>query len=92
MKLSVTFSPVGMPRIELYPCPERIRNTIRAAVACQYIDDERYILGRQAGAFLQGFSENHDGWVLVEFWQPDYQPFVDLLERLIAESDKNQAA
>lgn len=87
MKLNVTTSCHGMPCLELQPCEERVRNIIRSAVACQWMDDERYQLRSQAGAFLQGFAEDRGGWVLVEFWQPDYQPFVELLERLINTPD-----
>lgn len=82
MKLEVTQSSHRMPCLQGHDLPLEIMRIIRAAVACNHMDDERYKLGRLSGAFLQGYEENH-GWVLVEFWQPDYQPFVDLVNRLI---------
>lgn len=82
MKLEVTQSCHNMPCLQAHDLPLEVLRIIRAAVTCNYIDDERYKLGRQAGAFLQGYDERN-GWALVEFWQPNYQAFADLVNQLI---------
>jgi hypothetical protein len=35
------------------------------------MDDERYKIRQQAGAFLQGGHDREEGWILIEFWKPD---------------------
>jgi hypothetical protein len=79
--LTVTTSGHGMPCIEVVnPSPE-LREIIRRAITANRIDDPAYQLHTKAGAFLQGDAED---WILVEFWQKDYQPFVDYLNGLLA--------
>lgn len=85
IKLQVTTSGHKMPCIELRGCDKKTREVIRSAMLCNYMQDPRYVLKMRAGAFLQGFDEYGEGWLLMEFWQPDYQPFVDLLQELVNE-------
>ena len=87
--LKVTNSVHNMPCIEVRKANKRVQDIIKRAVTCQYMTDQRYILSGKAGAFLQGYDEQ-SGWILVEFWQPDYQPFVDLLNKLIDEDKAKQ--
>ena len=85
--LTVTNSCHGMPCIQLSNAPVEIMRIIRNAVMANHMDDRRYQLRSNAGAFLQSYDESSGGWILVEFWTPNYQPFVDLLNRLIAEAE-----
>jgi|GEM_PF-3417064 len=79
--LKVTTSGHGMPCIEVVnPSPE-LKKIIHRAINANHIDDPAYQLRTKAGAFLQGDAED---WILVEFWQKDYQPFVDHLNGLLA--------
>lgn len=79
--LKVTRSIHGMPCIQLInPSPE-VRALIRRTVLNQQIDTKAYDVRTRAGAFLQG--DEHD-WILIEFWQDDYLPFVDYLNAQIA--------
>ena len=79
--LEVTISAHGMPCIAIEnPTPE-IREMIKNAVQANRINDLDYELRTKAGAFLQSDQESY---ILVEFWQKDYQSFVDYLNQLIA--------
>lgn len=79
-KFTVVKGPHGMPSLSLRDPDPEVRTFVRKAVTSQWMDDVRYELRTQAGAFLQCDYENY---VLVEFWQPDYQPFVDWLNENI---------
>ena len=69
----------------LYDAPEHIQKVIRGAILCNRMGDPKYELAHNAGAFLQG--DDQSGWIFVEFWKADYEPFVDLLNKLIAEEE-----
>ena len=85
-KLEVTISSNGLPCIEVRnPTPE-LRRIIKGAIRTNHMDDPSYKLRQDAGAFLQGDSED---WILVEFWQKDYQLFVDYLNSLIEDINNN---
>lgn len=83
--LRVSRSHNRMNCIEVRDPEPRVRAIIKAAVACNWRGDERYELGSNAGAFLQS---DHEDYLLIEFWGRDFQPFVDLLNRLIEEDGK----
>ena len=76
MRFQVTISIHNMPSVQLVNPTELERKFIVNTVCCNRMDDERYKLRQRAGAFLQSDSADY---VLVEFWQKDYQPFVDWL-------------
>lgn len=84
--LEVTISIHGMPCIEILDSTPEVRQIIRSAVTGRFpVNDPRYEIHRNAQPFLQG----DDGkWLLVEFWQKDYQPFVDYLNKLIEEGSQ----
>ena len=44
---------------------------LRNIVLCNWMDDERYKIAKQAGAFLQGGYDQIYGWILIEFWKPN---------------------
>lgn len=56
--------------------PDPVRAFVRKSVTANLMTDLDYQLRVQAGAFLQCDSQQY---VLVEFWQQDYQPFLDYL-------------
>lgn len=84
--LEVTISIHGKPCIEILDStpgstPE-IREIIRNAVTrILPTKHSLYEVHYNAQPFLQGDDGN---WMLVEFWQKDYQPFVDYLNEQIA--------
>lgn len=84
--LTVTISGHGMPCIEVVnPIPE-VRRIIRRAVTNPWMGDPDYEVSRRAGAFLQCDDASDDApYVLVEFWQEDYQSFVDYLNEQLTE-------
>lgn len=67
----------NMNCIEMVDPDPRVYELVRRAIACPFIDDIRYELRNNAGAYLQ--SGNAEDWILVEFWNPDFQPFIDYL-------------
>ena len=83
-KLEITTSSNGLPCIEIRDPSPDLKRIIKNALKANHIDDPSYRLRQEAGAFLQGDSED---WILVEFWQKDYQPFVDYLNNLIKDID-----
>lgn len=80
-KLEVSQSPHGMSCIQVENPSARLRDIIRQAIMANHIDDLAYELRTDAGAFLQSDS---DDYILVEFWKPDYQKFVDYLNEQIS--------
>ena len=72
----VTTGPHGMPSLQLYNPSAHEREFVRAAVMCCWIDSPAYRSREGSGAFLQS---DHNDYVLVEFWQNDYEPFIDYL-------------
>ncbi|MDO8504884.1 MAG: hypothetical protein Q7S36_03470 [Candidatus Liptonbacteria bacterium] len=70
-----------MPCIEIQNPKPEVREIIRKAVLDNFMDSPAYKVSKKAGAFLQGET---DDWILVEFWQEDYQPFVDYLNKLLS--------
>ena len=59
---------------------------IRNAMLDNNINSKVYKLRCPSGAFLQGYDESN-GWILIEFWLSDFQPFVDYLDSLFLEPD-----
>ena len=78
--LTVSTSVHNMPCIEIQNPSLELREIIHRAIRANNFDDPAYQLKGKAGAFLQGDEED---WILVEFWQKDYQPFVDYLNAQI---------
>jgi hypothetical protein len=76
----VTQSCHNMPCIELQKCGIEEMRKLKAAVMTQFMNDPFYKTSRKAGAFLQGYDES-SGWILIEFWQKDYQDFINLLNK-----------
>jgi len=66
----------GMPALKLCNPTKEERDFVAAAVTCQHMDDPRYKLHVEAGAFLQCDDPE---FVLVEFWKESYAPFVQWL-------------
>ena len=64
-----------MPCIELVDAQIKTIRAIKYIVSNPFINTADYRLSNRAGAFVQGYDESN-GWILVEFWQPDYLPFV----------------
>ena len=84
-KFEVKISSNGMPSIQAEnPSPE-IRNLIHRAINADDLRDPAYEFKHKAGAFLQSDSEDY---ILVEFWMPGYQPFVDYLNQELAKLKK----
>jgi hypothetical protein len=77
--LQATMSANGMNCIEIKDPTPRVREIIKQAIACNLRGDPRYELGFKAGAFLQS---DYEEWVLVEFWRPEYQPFIDPIKQV----------
>ena len=75
--LAVTTSTHGMPCIDVHGVPPELLALIRGALS-----DDKTDFRCKAGAFLQGEYAEH-GWMLVEFWSPDYQDFVNHLNHLM---------
>lgn len=70
-----------MPCIQIENPSQPWRSIIRQAITVNDMNDPAYGLRSEAGAFLQSDS---DDYLLVEFWKPDYQPFVDYLNERIS--------
>jgi hypothetical protein len=72
----------GMPGWEATGLDLETMLLIRSVVMANHFDSPRYQARRGSGVFIQGYQEPTDregGWILLEFWQPDYQRFVDHL-------------
>jgi hypothetical protein len=82
MKVNVSTSNNGMNCIELENAPVNVLTTIRSIVMDNWIHSVRYQVSKKAGAFLQGYDES-TGYLLVEFWSNNYQPFVDCVNDCI---------
>jgi hypothetical protein len=53
---------------------------IKRMVLANHMDSPDYKAKQGSGVFLQGYQEPDDhskGWIFLEFWQPNYQRFVD---------------
>ena len=74
----VTQSAHNMPCIQAHDLSVEECRRIRAHVMDNRMDSKWYKAAKKAGAFLQGYEEK-GGWVLVEFWQPDHEEFVNML-------------
>lgn len=72
----VSTSGHGMNALELRDPDPAVRAFVRKSVTANLMTDLDYQLRVQAGAFLQCDTGQY---VLVEFWQQDYQPFLDYL-------------
>jgi len=85
-KLEISTSVHNMPCVQVENPSPRLRRIILRAITANGWDDPAYHLHRKAGAFFQADEEDY---LLVEFWKPDYQPFVDYLNKQISlENDK----
>lgn len=81
--LEVTMSVHGMPCIQIRNPSPRLQEIIHRALRANRVDDPAYILKTKSGAFLQSDAED---FILVEFWQNDYQSFVDYLNEQLRSS------
>jgi hypothetical protein len=72
----VSTSGNGMNALELRDPDPAVRAFVRKSVTANLMTDLDYQLRVKAGAFLQCDTQQY---VLVEFWQQDYQPFLDYL-------------
>ena len=73
-----------MPCIEVSGAPLEVMKMFTRAMNENRFGEKAYELRHAAGACLQG-QDVVSGWMLIEFWKPDYMPFVEYLnERLKA--------
>lgn len=72
----------GLPGIELFHASRETCQAIRAIMQNNWTDSEDFKARKGSGAFLQGYQEE-EGWVLIEFWLPDYTAFVNHLNRVL---------
>lgn len=80
--LEVNIDSKQMPYVELHnPTPE-IRRKILAVMTNRDSMSEAYKLKTDAGAFVQ--SDDAD-YLLLEFWKPEHQAFVDYLNKILNE-------
>ena len=75
-KFEVTESVHGMPALEVKNPTEEEGKILRELLACNWMNDIRYELRCEAGAFLQS---DHPDYILIEFWKPTYQNLIDWL-------------
>jgi hypothetical protein len=80
--LEVSNSIHDMPCIQVEKPSLELRNLIRRAILENRLSQEAYQLHNEAGAFLQS---DHEDYILVEFWKPNYQGFIDYLNKKIKE-------
>jgi hypothetical protein len=88
-KYEVTKSCHKMNCIEAVNLPVEELKRLTSIVLCNIIDSVEYKACKKAGAFLQGYDES-SGWILIEFWNEDYQDFMTLANRFV-EMTKNEA-
>lgn len=82
--LKVSTSAHGQPCVEVTNAPPEVIKIIKAALSENMMRVKAYNLRSASGAFLQG-EGTASGWILVEFWQPNYQPFIDYLNECLKE-------
>lgn len=70
--------------VEVFGAPPEVVKVLTVAVRSNWTKDPAYRARQGSGAFLQGISEQ-DGWVLIEFWEDHYQPFVNYLNERLKE-------
>ena len=76
----------GTPALEFRDASPELHALLRSILLNRRMDTEDYRVTSAAGAFLQGGSDNTEGWILIEFWVPDgAQAFVDYVARKWAE-------
>ena len=80
--LEVKNSVHDQPCIQITNPTKNERDIIKKCVCCQLMNTEEYNLSRKAGAFLQCDCEDY---VLIEFWTPNFQHFVNFLNRKLIE-------
>ncbi len=72
----------GMSCVEVSGAPLEVMRELTAAICENRVGEKAYKTRCAAGAFLQG-KDTLRGWILIEFWKPNYMPFVEYLnERL----------
>ena len=72
----------GSFAIELQDASEKLHSFLRSMVLCNWMNDERYKIKNDAGAFIQGGCNNTSGWILIEFWKADgAEAFVDYVNQ-----------
>ena len=72
------------PCVEVMGAPPEVIAILKAAVSENRMYEKAYGMRNIAGAFLQG-EDVASGWVLIEFWQENYMPFVDYLNERLKE-------
>lgn len=68
----------GPPYLEVTNDSSKVTFLTNVMTVMRSIDSTIYKKRVAAGAFLQGYDLQH-GWALIEFWEPDYAPFVQYL-------------
>lgn len=86
-QFKITTSCHGQMAIELTDASRKEHDYLRRAVCDQRIDSEFYKRKQSVMPFLQGGSDNTEGWILIEFWTLDrdaVQSYVDWLNSDVA--------
>ncbi|MBI3074788.1 MAG: hypothetical protein HYY92_01045 [Parcubacteria group bacterium] len=82
--VSVSTSCHNQPCVEVFGAPPEVMKALTVAMRENRVGEKAYETKCAAGAFLQG-QDVADGWMLIEFWQPNYAPFVDYLNERLKE-------
>lgn len=72
----------GTPALEINDASKALHAYLSRLMRENRMDHEHYKLRMDAGAFFQGGSTEDEGWILIEFWNPDQaQKFVDYVNK-----------
>ena len=82
--VEVSTSIHNMPCVEVFGAPWEVQSVLTHAMFSNRIGEKTYELRCAAGAIIQG-RDMEDGWLFIEFWQPNYMPFVDYLNERLKE-------
>lgn len=99
MQFEVTTSHHGQPCIQGNGISVKVMRLVRNIVTNNYTPSDDYKMRLHGSPFLQGYQEEDAygpyneaesdegvGWILVEFWNDDCQPWVDYVNKCLAEA------
>ena len=72
----------GMYYVELHNPSAAVRRKVLTAMGNRVLTSDVNKLKTDAGAFLQS---DDDDYMLLEFWKPSYQGFIDYLNKVLNE-------
>lgn len=81
---TIKVSSWGQPRLEASRLSSAACRAIRSVVLNNLTSSEDYKQRQNPAPFLQGYDPER-GWVLVEFWGRDIEPYVEYLRTRIPE-------